>query len=214
MRHSGLQAMWCWAMVCGLASVVVGQERPGGGATVEELKSIVVRKNIFRPGKTPPPPEEMGELRMPQPLEPQPLRRPFTVLGIRRTPEGQWADLWFDDPSRVEKVTVGDVIEKQIEVLEVGQTYLRVSYAGQEVRIGVGETSNGALERLQGFNSSYLLLGTHATESGPVADVLILRDGTIRMVEKGDRLGEATVEQIESGRVHLVDNDGTPFFIE
>jgi len=146
--------------------------------------------------------------------EPQPLKRPFTVLGIRRTEDGQWADLWFDDPSRVEKVTVGDVIEKQVEVLEVGRTYLRVSYAGKEVRIGVGETSTDALERLRGFDSSYFLLGTHVMESGPVADVLILRDGTIRMVEEGDRLGEATVMQIEPGRVHLVDNDGAPFFIE
>ena len=82
------------------------------------------------------------------------------------------------------------------------------------MRIYQNESTNDALTRLRGFDSSYIVLGTRASEDTYVAEVLILRDNTVKTIEEGDRLGDATVIGIEEGRLQMRSDDGTEFYIE
>jgi hypothetical protein len=179
----------------------------------EKLKADIIAKNIFRPAKTLPLP------RKPDPAEttfidpgPKPLKRPFTVLGFRVTEEQIWADLAFKDPDRVDKFKVGDMIENTVTILAIEPTYMRCNYAGLEVRIGQGETSDNALDRLLGqMSSDYVLLGTGPAPSGGeyIAYILIRGAEKYLVFEEGETLGEATIIKIEPGKVKLLDPDGT-----
>jgi len=183
--------------------------------TVDQLKQIIKDKNIFKPAKAPPPPVN------PDPSNPRaatfgprPLKNPFTVLGIRVGEEEICAYLLFKDPERLEKVTEGQVFENTLKIVSIEWPFLRCEYAGREVRIYQNESTNDALMRLRGFDSSYIVLGTRASEDTYVADVLILRDNTVKTIEEGDRLGDATVIGIEEGRLKMRSDDGTEYYIK
>jgi len=186
--------------------------------TVEQMKKIIKDKNIFKPAKIPPPPinPDPENIRA-SALGPKPLKKPFTVFGIRAGEEEICAYLLFKDPERLEKVTEGQVFENTLKIVAIEWPFLRCEYAGQEVRIYQKESTKDALARLRGFDSSYILLGTRASgETGDtyVAEVLILSDNTVKTIEQGDRLGDATVIRIEEGKMILMDQDGTEFPIE
>lgn len=183
--------------------------------TVVQMKKIIKDKNIFKPAKVPPPSiiPDPGDS-WASALGPKPLKKPFTVFGIRAGEEEICAYLLFKDPERLEKVTEGQVFENTLKIVAIEWPFLRCEYAGREVRIYQKESTKDALARLRGFDSSYILLGTRATGDTYVAEVLILRDNTVKIIEEGDRLGNATVNKIEEGKMHLVDRDGTEFPIE
>ena len=179
---------------------------------IEKLKADITAKNIFCPGKTSP------LSSTPDPVEttiidmtPKWLKKPFTVLGFRITEGQRWVDLAFKDPDRVDKFTIGDVIENIITILDIEPTYMRCEYVGREVRIGQGETSDDALARLLGkMSSDYVLLGTGPAPSGTgyVAYILIRGKEKYLVFEEGETLGQAKIIKIEPGKVRLLDHDG------
>jgi hypothetical protein len=188
--------------------------------TVDQMIKIIKDKNIFKPAKVPPPSttSDPGNFLAPD-QGPKRLKNPFTVIGIQAGEGELGAHLLFKDPARlnpdrIEKATVGNVFEDTLEILAIEWPFLRCDYAGQEVRIYQNESTHDALARLRGFDSSYILLGTRAAGDQYVAEVLILRDNTVKIIEQGDRLGDATVTKIEEGKMHLVDPDGTEYPIE
>ena len=183
--------------------------------TVDQMKKIIKDKNIFKPAKAPPPSvnPDPGDIRV-APFGPKPLKNPFTIFGIRAGAEEICAYLLFKDPERLEKVTAGQVFENTLKIVAIELSFLRCEYAGREVRIYQNESTNDALTRLRGFDSSYIVLGTRASEDTYVAEVLILRDNTVKTIEEGDRLGDATVIGIEEGRLQMRSDDGTEFYIE
>jgi hypothetical protein len=182
--------------------------------TVDQMKEIIRDKNIFKPARVPPPPinPDPDNIRATA-LGPKPLKKPFTVFGIQAGEEEIYAYLLFKDPERLEKVTEGQVFENTLKIVAIEWPFLRCEYAGREVRIYQNEGTNDALIRLRGFDSSYILLGTSATGDKHTADVLILRDNTVKNIEEGDRLGDATVIGIEEGRLKMRSDDGTEFYI-
>jgi len=213
-----------FALGLGLGSVFLRaadgtKERPKK-LTVDQMIKIIKDKNIFKPAKVPPPliTSDPGKFLAPD-QGPQRLKNPFTVIGIQAGQGELSAHLLFKDPARlnpdrIEKATVGDVFEDTLEILAIEWPFLRCDYAGQEVRIYQNESTHDALARLRGFDSSYILLGTRASGDQYVAEVLILRDNTVKTIEQGDRLGDATVIRIEEGKMILVDPDGTEYPIE
>ena len=182
--------------------------------TVAQMKKIIKEKNIFKPAKAPPSwvNPDPGDIRAVT-FGPKPLKKPFTVFGIRVGEEEICAYLLFKDPERLEKVTEGQVFENTLKIVSIEWPFLRCEYAGREVRIYQNESTNDALMRLRGFDSSYIVLGTRASEDTYVADVLILRDNTVKTIEEGDRLGDATVIGIEEGRLQMRSDDGTEYYI-
>ena len=182
--------------------------------TVDQMKKLIKDKNIFKPAKVPPPSvsPDPGDIRTITP-GPKPLKKPFTVFGILAGEEEICAYLLFKDPDRLEKATEGQIFENTLKIVAIEWPFLRCEYAGREVRIYQGESTQDALVRLRGFDGSYIVQGTRASEDTYVADVLILRDNTVKTIEEGDRLGDATVIGIEEGRLQMRSDDGTEFYI-
>ena len=180
---------------------------------MEELKKAIVEKNIFRPAKPIIP--TTSEDKLITSLGPEPLKNPFTLLGIRQTEQGMRADLASDKPTpRTEEVQVGHVIEDILTILAIEPTYLRCGYNSREVRIAVGDSSTDVWARLAGGEIEYILLGTTATPAGDyVAHIMVTNERTYRTVEVGDMLGDATVIVIEEGYVLLIDSLGNEISI-
>ncbi|MBN2377808.1 MAG: hypothetical protein JXD22_15530 [Sedimentisphaerales bacterium] len=183
-------------------------------AKVAALKAAILKKDIFSPAKVTSVPLSVDVNETEVDTGPKALKRPFRVIGIQSTEEGRLVDLYFENPPEVAQKKVGEVIEKTVTILAIEATFLRCEYAGLEVRIEQGETSNDALERLRGLEESkYELIGTTLKEGGFVADIYLPRQDRTRRIEVGEILGEATVMKIEKGRVTLIDPDGNQITI-
>ena len=183
-------------------------------AKVAALKAAILQKDIFSPAKVASVPVNVGVNETEIDRGPRPLKRPFRVIGIQSTEEGRLVDLYFENPPETAQKKVGEVIEKTVTILAIEATFLRCEYAGLEVRIEQGETSNDALERLRGLEESeYELIGTTLKEGGYVADIYLPGQERTRRIEVGEILGEATVIKIEKGRVTLIDPDGNQITI-
>ena len=216
-------------LFCGVASFGADGDKEAGGvkeseevkeavgvdvAKVAALKSAILQKDIFSPAKVASVPVSV-EVNEPEvDSGPKALKRPFRVIGIQSTAEGRLVDLYFENPPEVAQKKVGEVIEKTVTILAIEPTFLRCEYAGLEVRIEQGETSNDALERLRGLEESkYELIGTTLKDGGFVADIYLPRQNRTRRIEVGEILGEATVMKIEKGRVTLIDPEGNQITI-
>ena len=185
--------------------------QPENLLSAEELKMAIIAKNIFRPTKLISP---LASENVPAGLGPRPLRNSFTLLGIRETEKGRRADLAFKNPTpRVEEVAVGHVLEDVLTIVAIEPTFIRCKIFGSEVRLSVNESSTDAWVRLSGNMINYILLGTVATDAGPVAHIKVIGEEAYRTVEVGDMLGDATIIIIEEGHVLLIDGEGNEISI-
>ena len=200
----GLVLLFVWGV---LAVGATGQVAEAGGEELAALKKAIIAKNVFRPARVAPRLNGSG-LELPaQDLGPQRLVRRFKVMAFDRTAAGPQAYVHFENPAQDRKVTVGDVIET-IRIVDIQPPYLRCDYAGREVRIAVGESSDDAWTRLQGFGSTYQLKGTTIGPEGTYAYFYFPSEGVYRWVEEGDVLGRARVQKIKREEVNLKHEDG------
>jgi len=120
---------------------------------VATMKSAILRKNIFKPGRIPP---VSGRENPTDPtvreIGPMSLDRPFTVLACDIINNEPQVHLQFGNPPAVRAYKVGDVIQFVVTILEIQPTFIRIKYDTKRVRIDKGETSDDALARLRGFD--------------------------------------------------------------
>ena len=176
----------------------------------QQMIDAIVKKNMFKPARQPvgasrPKTEDVidkyGKRR---------LLNPFKLVGVDHTDAGSQAYL-LEGASQIRRlVKQGDKIDYQtvmdvrivVEILEIKSAYIRCDYGGREVRIDVGETSNDAIERIWGYNNAdYVFIGTTIMDAESYAHVNI--NGRSRVLEVGDRLGEAEIIKIEKDKLRL-----------
>lgn len=201
----------------GFGLLVLGLSLPGiagreNRLTPEKMKTAIIQKNIFQPGRTPPTytrtlPQKTP-LREPGPV---PLKRPFTFVAYDNTEAGPRAHLQFEKPSEPRMSKVGDVIEDILTIKEIYPTYIRCEYGNQSARIDIGETSDDALARLRGFGSDYELIGTKVLPE--IAFAYIIFQGRSYRMEIGEKLGNTEIVNIEPGKVRLRYEDGFEYDI-
>ena len=186
-------------------------ESPDAGT----MRQVILSRNIFEPARKAPPATIRSPGEPPAEVGPQPLKRPFRVIGIRAVEGEIFADLLFEDPRENRTIEIGDVIET-IKVIQIKPAALICRYAGSPVRIAVGETSDTALKRLLGTDttSEYYLMGTTVLKEEAYAQFYFPRDGRYVQVSIGDMLGGYRVVEIEPGRVFVEDSYGFQIPIE
>jgi hypothetical protein len=183
--------------------------------TFEQMKAAIIKKNIFVPAKyvRPAAPAEASDSTTVSPIldtGPKELEKPFVVIGITYQQDEKWADLTFLKEQGRRKVKKGDVIET-ITIKDIFSTYLLCDYAGQEVRIGQGESSSDAYRRVKGImGGEYSLIGT----SDSAAHILIKGESRPRWFYVGNILGNAKVVEIQPGKVILIDQYGDKRILE
>ncbi|MBN2212061.1 MAG: hypothetical protein JW709_11755 [Sedimentisphaerales bacterium] len=182
--------------------------------TLQQKKNIIIEKNIFRPARQPSAAtgKQANEFTV-QETTPKPLKRPFVVQGIVHSETNVWADLRFESPGENRRVRVGDTIES-ITITGISPSYLACNYAGKQIWLAVGETSNDALAQAQGFHREYDLIATTIQGELRFATIRLRGEDRIRRISEGDILSDATVIRIEPGRVYLRYEDGFEHYIE
>lgn len=182
--------------------------------TLQQKKSLIIEKNIFRPARQPAleTTKTISNPVVPD-TSPKPLKRPFVVQGIVYSEANAGADLRFESPGETRRVRVGDTIE-YITIIGISPSYLACNYAGKQIWLAVGETSNDALAQAQGFHREYDLIATTIQGELRFATIRQRGEDRLRRVSEGDRLSDATVIRIEPGRVYLRYEDGFEHYIE
>ena len=168
--------------------------------TIAEMKKAIVQKNIFRPGRILPfSTREVKPEILPSKKGPVKLDRPFKVIASESIKDVPHVYLQFPNPLEVRPVTVGEVIQFTVKILEIHPTYIRVTYDGKKVRIDVGETSDDALDRLNGYSeAAYTFKGITVTDEGAFALFQIKGRPRPVRVEVGDWLGNDQIIDIKS----------------
>ena len=179
--------------------------------TPQEMIKAIAAKNIFKPAlvNIMPKKPQMGIYNISS--GPEPLVRPFTLIGINITDTEAKAQLLFSNPVDRKAVIVGETIEN-LTITSIENTYIRCDYDGFDVKIDVGESSEDARKRILGFDKQYEFIGTTITEKEAFAYVKI---GTeLRRLEVGDALGESEIIRIEEGKLWIRHANGLEFAID
>ena len=142
---------------------------------------------------------------------PEPLVRPFTLIGINIGEEKAMAQLLFSNPVDRKAATVDDVFET-LTITEIHSTYIRCDYDGYDVKIDVGESSENARNRIMGFNKDFEFIGTTITDNEAFAYIKIGSE-TLRL-EVGDALGDSEIIRIEEGKLWIRHANGLEFAID
>jgi len=194
------------------SSVLVEKDKQ---PTIEETKKAIVQKNIFRPGRMLPfYVREVKPEILPSKKGPTKLDRPFKVIASEVIKDVPYVYLQFQNPLEVRPVTVGEVIQFTVKILEINPTYIRVKYDGKKVRIDVGVTSDDALERLKGYGeAAYTFKGITVTDEGAFALFQIKGRSRPVRVEVGDWLGNDQIINIKPDVVTVKLASGEEIFL-
>ena len=217
-------------LMLGLTGIILGgialsgqgtQDQPtaapptDNAASLSTMKAAILEKNIFKPARIPKPVPMLAPAMDPPSIENlrRPLKRPFRLIGISATEKGPRADLFFPSNSQIRTVRLGDTIET-ITILDVEPTYMLCDYAGTEIRIGVGESSDDALAQIRGYGMNFELKGTTIRPDICFAYIQPRGETQVRRITIGSKLGEAVVVAIQPGEIQLRDPDGFEYSIK